>query len=150
MHLSIFSIPTLKISKLVMTANNKWDSTSYLFSLVINLESESKASILQLTQCLFIFFLYCSWDMACDRCNYFSLWAIFCPFTHLTVRKIKILIKMKKTPFYIIIFQHHHFTYVYLKLWSDDVQFLRYGVRQMDGQVGRGTEKVTHRGGCPT
>ena len=27
--------------------------------------------------------LYCSWDMACDGCNcYFSLWAIFCPFTH--------------------------------------------------------------------
>ena len=26
--------------------------------------------------------LYCSWDMACDRCNcYFSFWAIFCPFT---------------------------------------------------------------------
>ena len=25
--------------------------------------------------------LYCSWDMVCDRCNYFSLWAIFCPFT---------------------------------------------------------------------
>ena len=26
--------------------------------------------------------LYCSWDMARDGCNcYFSLWAIFCPFT---------------------------------------------------------------------
>ena len=26
--------------------------------------------------------LYCSWDMACDRCNcYFSFWAHFCPFT---------------------------------------------------------------------
>ena len=25
--------------------------------------------------------LYCSWDMARDRCNYFSVWAIFCPFT---------------------------------------------------------------------
>ena len=21
-----------------------------------------------------------SWDMTCDRCNYFSFWAIFCPF----------------------------------------------------------------------
>ena len=26
--------------------------------------------------------LYCSWDMACDRCSfYFSFWAIFCTFT---------------------------------------------------------------------
>ena len=41
--------------------------------------------------------LYCSWDMACDRCNcYFSFWAIFCPFTPLTAQKIKILKKWKK------------------------------------------------------
>ena len=25
--------------------------------------------------------LYCYWDMACDRYNYFSFWAVFCPFT---------------------------------------------------------------------
>ena len=31
--------------------------------------------------------LYCSWDMVRDGCNYFSFWAIFCPFT---VQKIKI------------------------------------------------------------
>ena len=37
--------------------------------------------------------LYCSWDMVCDRCNYFSFWAIFCPFNNLTARKIK----LKKT-----------------------------------------------------
>ena len=42
--------------------------------------------------------LYCSWDMACDRCNcYFSFWAIFCPFTPLTAQKIKIFKKWKKT-----------------------------------------------------
>ena len=36
------------------------------------------------------YMLYCSWDMARDRCNcYFSFWAIFCPFTPLTVQKIK-------------------------------------------------------------
>ena len=23
--------------------------------------------------------LYCSWDMACDGCNYFSFWTILCP-----------------------------------------------------------------------
>ena len=32
--------------------------------------------------------VYCSWDMAHDRCNcYFSFWAIFCPFTALTCLK---------------------------------------------------------------
>ena len=41
--------------------------------------------------------LYCSWDMACDRCNHFSFWAIFCSFIPLTAPKIKILKKWKKT-----------------------------------------------------
>ena len=41
--------------------------------------------------------LYCSIDMMHNRCNcYLSFWAIFCPFTSLTVRKIKILKKWKK------------------------------------------------------
>ena len=31
--------------------------------------------------------VYCSWDMVCDGCNYFSFWAIFCPFTPLTAKK---------------------------------------------------------------
>ena len=34
--------------------------------------------------------LYCSWDMAHDGCNYFSYWAIFCPFSPLTAQEIKI------------------------------------------------------------
>ena len=34
--------------------------------------------------------LYCSWDIVRDRYNYFSFWAIFCPFTLLTAQKIKI------------------------------------------------------------
>ena len=29
------------------------------------------------------YILYCSWDMACDRCNYFSFWVIFYPFNPL-------------------------------------------------------------------
>ena len=33
--------------------------------------------------------LYCSWDMAHDRYNCFSTWSIFCPFTLLTIQKIK-------------------------------------------------------------
>ena len=40
--------------------------------------------------------LHCSGDMVRDRCNYFSFWAIFCPFTPLTAQKIKILKKWKK------------------------------------------------------
>ena len=47
--------------------------------------------------------LYCSQDMVCNRFNYFSFWAIFCPFTSLTAPKIKILKKWKKTPGDIII-----------------------------------------------
>ena len=31
--------------------------------------------------------LQCSYDMVRDRYNYFSFWAIFCPFTHLTAQK---------------------------------------------------------------
>ena len=42
--------------------------------------------------------LYCSWDMAHDRYNcYFSFWAIFFPFTPLTVQKLKNSKKWKKT-----------------------------------------------------
>ena len=38
-----------------------------------------------------------SWDMVCDGSNcYFSFWVIFCSFTPLTARKIKILKKWKK------------------------------------------------------
>ena len=40
--------------------------------------------------------LYCSWDMACDRCIYFSFWAISCPFTPLTAQKITIFKRWKK------------------------------------------------------
>ena len=41
--------------------------------------------------------LYCSWGMAHNRCNcYFSFGTIFCPFTPLTARKIRILKKRKK------------------------------------------------------
>ena len=40
---------------------------------------------------------YCSWDMACVRCNcYFPFWAFFSPFTPLTAQKMKISQKSKK------------------------------------------------------
>ena len=41
--------------------------------------------------------LYCSGDMARDRCNfYFSFWSIFCLLTPVTAQKIKISRKWKK------------------------------------------------------
>ena len=62
--------------------------------------------------------LYCSWNMVCDECNYFSFWAIFCPFTSLRARKIKVKKKkkkMKKTPGDIILHKctqnHDHLLY---------------------------------------
>ena len=33
--------------------------------------------------------LYCSWDMAHDRCHYFSFWALFCPFNSLKNQNLK-------------------------------------------------------------
>ena len=44
-----------------------------------------------------------SWDMALDTCNYFSFWAISCPFTSLTAQKMKMSKKMKKTAGNVII-----------------------------------------------
>ena len=69
--------------------------------------------------------IYCSWDMACDKCNYFSFWDMFCPFTPLTAQKIKSKKYEKNT------WRYHHFS-VYQKILSDDVQFLRYGVQEKD------------------
>ena len=40
--------------------------------------------------------LYASWDMECDRHNFLSFSAIFCPFTQLTCWKIKIFKKKIK------------------------------------------------------
>ena len=40
--------------------------------------------------------LYCSWDIVHDGCNYFSFWAIFCPFTPLTAQNTEISKKWKK------------------------------------------------------
>ena len=40
--------------------------------------------------------LYWSWDMTHNRCNHFSFWAIFCPFTLVTAQKMKIFKKWRK------------------------------------------------------
>ena len=48
--------------------------------------------------------VYCSWDMARDRCNcYFSFWAIFCPFTPVTCPKNQNFKKKKKPGDFIIL-----------------------------------------------
>ena len=54
------------------------------------------------------YMLYCSLDMARDRCNcYLSFWAIFCPFISLTAQKMKISMKwikcLKILSFYTIV-----------------------------------------------
>ena len=58
--------------------------------------------------------LYCSWDTACGGCNYFSLWAIFCPFTLRTAQKIKILQKWHKCTK-----NHDHMLYCSWDMTSD-------------------------------
>ena len=55
----------------------------------------------------------------------------FCPFMPLRTPKIKIFKKWKKTWIYLL------FTHVYQKLWSNDVQFLRYAVQQTDRRMDR-------------
>ena len=50
------------------------------------------------------------------------------------------LTKMKKN-----FWRYHHFTLAYHKLWLDDVQFLRYGVQQMDGQTDGQTDRRMDR-----
>ena len=61
--------------------------------------------------------LYCLWDMACDGCNFV------------------IFFKKEKNPGDIIIL------HVYQKLWSDEVQFLRYGAQRTDGWTDGWMEK---------
>ena len=68
------------------------------------------------------YMLYCAWDMARKGCNYFSFWDIFCPFTPLTTRKMKISKKKEKNAR-----RYHHFTQVYQKPSSYAIVFLRYG-----------------------
>ena len=56
----------------------------------------------------------------------------FLPFYPLIAQKTKILKNWKKC-----LEKCHHFTYVYQKLWSDEVRFLRYGEQQTEGWTDR-------------
>ena len=65
--------------------------------------------------------IYGSWNIKCDRQKVLSFWAIFCPFSPLTTRKIKIL-KLKKIPGDTVILQifminDNHMMYV-PEIWS--------------------------------
>ena len=84
--------------------------------------------------------MYSSWDMVHDRCNcYFSLWAIFCPFTPLTARKIKILKKWKKLL---------DISWFYISVPKIMTRWCT--VPEICWETDGWTEKVTYRGGCPT
>ena len=53
----------------------------------------------------FDYMVYCSRDIARDGCNcYFSLWAIFCPFTPMTSPKKEQIIENEKIYIYISLF----------------------------------------------
>ena len=67
-----------------------------------------------------------SWDMEHNRQNVLSFWTIFCLFTLLTTRKMKILREKKKEKK--ITWRYHHFTQVHWKSWSYATLFLRYKV----------------------
>ena len=88
--------------------------------------------------------LYCSWDMMCDRCNYyFSFWAIFCPFTPLTTQKMKIKKKWKKyleiSSFYICVPKIMIRWYMVPEIWCTT-----------EGWTDGRTEKGIYRSGCIT
>ena len=52
----------------------------------------------------------------------------FAPSPHQQSKKSKL--KKKKNAC-----RYHHFTFVYQKLWSDDIWFLRYGAQRTDGRT---------------
>ena len=64
------------------------------------------------------------WYVKHDRQAFLSFWAIFCPFTPLTIQKIKILKKWKK------LLEILSFTQVHHKWQSYDIWFLRYQLQQ--------------------
>ena len=66
--------------------------------------------------------------MVCDRCNYFLFGLFFAHFPSNNPKNQDLKKNEKKAGRY-------HFTYMYQKLWSDNIQFLRHGVRRMDGQM---------------
>ena len=56
--------------------------------------------------------IYGSWNIRCDRQEFLTLWATFCPFSPLTTWKIKILTLKKNT------WSYYHFTHLHHKWQS--------------------------------
>ena len=74
--------------------------------------------------------LYCSWDMARDRCNcYFFILGYFLPFYPSNCPKNKNERHEKKKQQQL--WRYLHFTQVYQKSWLYAILFLRYGMWQM-------------------
>ena len=86
--------------------------------------------------------LYCSWDVGHGVNVIFHLAHMFCPFTHLTAQKIKILKKWKKkkTPGGTSI----------LHMCTQNYDHMMYSSRDMVHNRQTGGWKKWHRGGCPT
>ena len=74
---------------------------------------------------------YNSWDREWDRQNYLSFWAIFWPFTPLTIQKIKIFKKWKKHQmwsFYTCIPKIMIIWCMFPEIWSvTDIIFCHFG-----------------------
>ena len=70
--------------------------------------------------------MYGSWDMECDRQNFFVIMDCFLPFYFPMDPENQNLEKKKKNPG-----RYHHFTTVYQKSWSYAALLLRYGAWQM-------------------
>ena len=85
--------------------------------------------------------LYCSWDVAHDVNVIFHLAHMFCPFTHLTVQKIKILKKWKK--------KTRRGTSI-LHMCTQNYDHMMYNSRDMVCNRQTDGRKKWHRGGCPT
>ena len=69
--------------------------------------------------------MYGSWNMECNRQNFYSFWNIFCPFAPNNPENQNFE-KMKKSAC-----RYHNFTKVYQKSWSYAILFLRYGMRHV-------------------
>ena len=81
-------------------------------------------------------------DMTYDKCKcYFSFWAIFCPFTPLTARKIKMK-KNEKSP---------EISSLYTGVPKIMIRWCMVPVIwcTTDGRMDRQKEKVTYKSGCP-
>ena len=87
--------------------------------------------------------LYCSRDMACDRCNYFSFRDIFYPFAPLTAQKSKK--KKIKTPGYIIILHMCTKNYDQITCGSWDIVHSR----QTDGGTDEQKKRLKEMGAPP-